>query len=111
MIRKQDGTIDWADAASAIANRVRAFNPWPSAFTTRQGRLLKVHRAHALPDTSDRLPGIVLGMGETIRVATGHGVLAIDELQLEGKRAMSAAEFSRGGAIALGDRLGPGASA
>jgi methionyl-tRNA formyltransferase len=111
MIRKQDGAIDWADAAAAIANRVRAFNPWPSAFTTRQGRLLKVHRAHAVTDTSERLPGTVLGIGEVIRVATGHGVLAIEELQLEGKRALPASEFARGGAIAVGDRLGAGAAA
>jgi methionyl-tRNA formyltransferase len=111
MIRKQDGAIDWADAAAAIANRVRAFNPWPSAFTMRQGRLLKVHRAHAVGDTSERLPGTVLGLDAVIRVATGHGVLAIEELQLEGKRALAASDFARGGAIAVGDRLGAGAAA
>jgi methionyl-tRNA formyltransferase len=111
MIRKQDGAIDWADAAAAIANRVRAFNPWPSAFTMRQGRLIKVHRAHAVAGSSERLPGTVLGVGDVIRVATGHGVLAIEELQLEGKRALPASAFARGGAIAIGDRLGAGTAA
>ncbi len=111
LIRKQDGAIDWADAATAIANRVRAFNPWPSTFTTRAGRLLKVHRAHALAESPDRLPGTVLAVGDVIAVATGHGVLAIEELQVEGKRALSAREFSHGGAIAVGDRLGAGTAA
>lgn len=106
MIRKHDGAIDWATPAAAIANRVRAFNPWPSAFTTCRGRLVKIHRARAAEERAGAPPGTVLGLGDRIRVATGDGVLAIEELQLEGKRAITAADFSRGGAIAAGDRLG-----
>jgi methionyl-tRNA formyltransferase len=106
MIRKADGAIDWTQPAQAIAWRVQAFNPWPSAFTMHGRRLLKVHRARALPETASAAPGTVLSLGEVIRVATGDGVLGIEELQLEGKRALQAREFGRGGGLAVGDRLG-----
>ncbi len=106
MIRKQDGAIDWTGSADAIARQVRAFNPWPSAFTVHAGRLLKIHRACALPEAAPAAPGSVLALGEVIRVATGAGVLAIEELQLEGKRALPALAFGRGGGLAVGDRLG-----
>jgi methionyl-tRNA formyltransferase len=105
MIRKADGAIDWALAARDIACRVRAFNPWPSAFTTHRGRLLKIHRARALADASAAAPGTILALDGDIAVATGGGVLAVEELQLEGKRTLSAREFARGGGVAVGDRL------
>lgn len=109
MIRKADGAIDWTQPAQAIANKVRAFNPWPSAHTMLAGRLLKIHRARALVDASRGAPGTILALGELIQVATGAGVLAIEELQLEGKRALPADAFARGGGIAVGDRLGAAA--
>jgi methionyl-tRNA formyltransferase len=111
MIDKADGAIDWTLPAQAIAWRVQAFNPWPSAFTQHGARLLKVHRARALEETTAAAPGTVLSLGDPIRVATGSGVLGIDELQLEGKRAMPAAVFARGGGLAVGDRLGRPAAA
>ena len=51
-------------------------------------------------------PGTVVGIGDDIRVATAAGVLAIEELQLEGKRSLPAQAFGRGGGLAVGDRLG-----
>jgi methionyl-tRNA formyltransferase len=106
MIRKQDGAIDWTLAAPVIACKVRAFNPWPSAFTTQGGRLLKLHRARAVAETSNAPPGTVVALDDTIRVATGAGLLAIELLQLEGRRALPAEAFARGGGLAVGDRLG-----
>lgn len=106
MIRKHDGAIDWTGSADAIARQVRAFNPWPSAFTVHAGRLLKVHRARALQEAPTAAPGSVLALGDVIRVAAGAGVLGIEELQLEGKRALPAQAFGRGGGLAVGDRLG-----
>ena len=96
MIRKAHGAIDWTQPAESIACSVRAFNPWPSAFTVHAGRLLKIHRARALAESSPAAPGTVLALGDDLRVATGAGVLAIEELQLEGKRAQPAAAFARG---------------
>ena len=106
MIHKPDGAIDWLLPAAEIARRVRAFNPWPSAFTRHRGRLLKIHRARALPEPSGVPPGTVVGIGDDIRVATAAGVLAIEELQLEGKRSLPAQAFGRGRGLAVGDRLG-----
>jgi methionyl-tRNA formyltransferase len=109
MIRKQDGAIDWSAPARAIANRVRAFNPWPSAFTSLRGRLLKIHRAHAVERAGGALPGTVIALGETVEIAAGAGVLVADELQIEGKRTLTATEFSRGSGLRVGDRLGTAA--
>lgn len=109
MIRKADGAIDWQSPAAAIARRVQAFNPWPSAYTAHKGRMLKIHRARAAAGGAGAAAGTVLAIGDSIRVATGDGVLDIDELQLEGKRALPARDFSRGGGLAVGDRLGAAA--
>lgn len=110
MIRKADGAIDWQSPAAAIAQRVQAFNPWPSAYTTHKDRMLKIHRARPASGAAGAAAGTVLAIGESIRVATGDGVLDIDELQLEGKRALPARDFSRGGGLAVGDRLGAAAT-
>jgi methionyl-tRNA formyltransferase len=109
MIHKADGAIDWTLAAPVIARRVRAFNPWPSAFTMHGRRLLKIHRARALPEVASAPPGTVMALGDLIRVAAGDGVLGIEELQLEGRRALPAQAFGRGGGLAVGDRLGAAA--
>ena len=106
MIHKPDGAIDWLLPAAEIARRVRAFNPWPSAFTRHRDRLLKIHRARTLAESSAMPPGTGLAIGDDIRIATGDGVLAIEELQLEGKRSLPAQAFGRGGGLAVGDRLG-----
>jgi len=106
MIRKQQGVIDWTLPAVAIARAVRAFQPWPSAHTSLGGRLLKLQRARALEQVSGAAPGSVIGADATIRVATGAGVLAIETLQFEGRKALDAAAFVRGGGLAVGDRLG-----
>ncbi len=107
MIRKEDGRIDWAASATSIARRVRAFNPWPSAFTDLDTRRLKIHRARATPTTATVTAGTVIATADGIEVATGSGTLVIDELQLEGRKRLTAAEFIRGGAIRGGAVLGP----
>ncbi len=106
MISKADGEIDWSQGANAIAQRCRGFHPWPSTFTRLDGKLLKIHRAHAVPTSSDLPPGTIISAGETIDVATGDGALAVEELQLEGRKRLSAREFARGGTVPVGARLG-----
>lgn len=111
IIAKSDGEIDWSRGAEEIANRCRAFQPWPSTFTYLHGKLLKVHRARAARGATSEAPGTVTSTpprGDTVDVATGDGVLAIEELQLEGRKRMSAREFASGGALRGGDRLGRG---
>ncbi len=105
-IKKEEGRIDWSRPAEEIARMVRAFNPWPSAFTLLEGKLLKIHRARALPTRSSEPPGTVVAASDAIQVASGNGRVAIDELQLEGRKRLSAHEFVRGSALAVGVRLG-----
>lgn len=106
LLRKADGRLDWVQPAEQLARVVRAFNPWPSAHTLAAGRLLKIHRAHALPDAIGGPPGRVAGLDDGLRVATGLGTLVLDEVQLEGRKRLPACEFSRGGTVKTGTILG-----
>jgi methionyl-tRNA formyltransferase len=110
LITKEDGRIDWSLPAVDIARRVRAFNPWPSAYTMWDGKLLKIHRARAMAEFAAQPPGTIVAAAQSLDVATGTGILVIDELQLEGRKRMTAADFSRGAAPRAGARLGQGAS-
>ena len=103
-IDKQDAEIDWQLPASEIARRVRAYNPFPGAFTRFGDSRIKVWRAS--PEEGAGAPGEVLHFGrDAILVACGEGALRLDELQLPGKRRVPAHEFA--GQIDLsGQRLG-----
>ncbi len=107
-IRKEQGAIDWRESAVVIERRVRGFNPWPSAYTTLRDKLLKIHVARV--ENGAGAAGRVVDVSDAIRVGTGDGLLAIDSLQLEGRKAMAAREFAHGGGLALGDQLGAAAS-
>lgn len=108
MIKKEEGRLDWSEAASAIVRKVCAYNPWPSTFTHLGDKLLKIHRAKALAEDSTERPGSVLVLGDTVRVAAGSGVVEIEELQLEGRKRLAAKEFARSGQLAVGTVLGGG---
>ena len=85
---------------------VRAFDPWPRAYTFLSGRRLQVLRAIALPGKSRLPPGTILPESRKFLVATGEGVLSLEEVQLEGRRPLPAGEFLRGQRSAAGSRLG-----
>ncbi len=95
-IKKQQGRIDWTQPAISIARQVRAFSPWPGAFSTLDGHAIRVWRATAAVTPSGSEPGTIVADGETIDVTTGNGTLRIERLQRAGKRATSAAEYARG---------------
>ncbi len=90
-LEREHGRIDWSETAEVIERKIRAYNPWPVAFTiVRDGqrgreRTLKIFRAAIVPDD---YTGLVFN--------TANGLLALLEVQLEGSRRMSAAEFLRG---------------
>ena len=104
-ISKEAGEIDWRLPAVDIWRRVRAYNPWPGAYTRWQGRQLKIVAAEPLPEGAGAAPGQVAARGAGFGIGTGVGVLGVSAVQLEGKRAMSAAEFLRGQRHFLGAML------
>jgi len=106
-IKKSDGLIDWRLSAEEIARRVRAFSPWPGAFTSYLGKNLRVLRARPLPDFEHvAIPGTVVEGSEGIGVVTGKGLLLLETVQLEGKRGISAREFACGQRQFVGSVLG-----
>jgi len=104
-LSKEDGRLDWTKPAERLAREVRAYTPWPSSFTTWNGKVLKVLSGsqQAAGSGQQRAAGTVL---PGLQVVTGNGLLALERLQLEGRRAMNAAEFVRGQPSILGARLG-----
>lgn len=106
-IAKADGELDWQSPAEVLARQVRAYNPWPAAFTFWQGRLLKVLRAAPLPAWRGAgRAGQVVALEGGVGVVTGGGLLRLEEVQLAGKRAMTAEEFLCGQRDVVGSVLG-----
>ena len=93
-LEREHGRIDWAEPAEVIERKVRAFNPWPGAFMELKRGKLKIFRATIVDRTGK--PGEILAAENELIVATGEDALSLNEIQLEGKRRMSAAEFLRG---------------
>jgi methionyl-tRNA formyltransferase len=92
-LEREHGRIDWAEPATLIERQVRAFDPWPGAFTvlrdeTGRDRKLKVFRGSVVDSCSADPANLV--------IPTKQGVVKLEEVQLEGKRRMSATEFLRG---------------
>jgi methionyl-tRNA formyltransferase len=93
-LKREDGKIDWSAPADAIERKIRAFNPWPGAFMKFDGQNLKIFSAVVVAD--DGAPGELLRREKELVIATGEGALSLQEVQLEGKRRMTATEFLRG---------------
>jgi len=93
-LERKHGRIDWSESAEAIERKIRAFDPWPGAFMEIDHRHLKIFSA----TTADHKgkPGEISQKENELIVAAGEGALSLGEVQLEGKRRMSAAEFLRG---------------
>jgi len=103
-LNREAGRIDWSEPAETIERKIRAFNPWPGAFmriTTKANELrtLKIFSA-AIVDLGGA-PGEILGGEKELIIAAGIGALSLLEVQVEGKRRMSATEFLRGHASIL----------
>ncbi len=109
LLKKEDGVIDWAQAASAIHNRVRGLQPWPGAQTTFRGQPLHVWKARtgAAVYTGEHAGeyGKVTGTRPLV-VACGEGSLELLEVQLEGRKRISAADFANGQRLTENEKLG-----
>ena len=127
IIDREEGRLDFRQPAPRLACRVRGFTPWPGAFTTLSGKLLKVHAARAaspadllaariartagsaVPDTAAGVPrpGEAVGISSGVLVACGEGsALLLTEVQLEGKKRLPAADFLKGAPLPPGTVLG-----
>jgi methionyl-tRNA formyltransferase len=108
ILTREDGRIDFArDTAQTIRNRHRGFQPWPGGFTTFRGKQLTLHAISVYPGAPGLPAGEVAIAGERLLVGCGAASsIAIDELQLEGKRRMQAREFINGYQPKAGEKLG-----
>ena len=107
MMRKEDGLITWTSSARDIANRVRGFQPFPTAFTSYQDKKLTLWKTESAEDSLSGSPGqIVEAKGDNLIVSCGDGTLKINELQIEGKRRMSVRDFLNGTRVQVGEVLG-----
>ena len=91
---KAEAKLDWSQPATTLANKVRAFNPWPMAEAMVAGERLRIHAAGALALDHAAAPGTLLSAGrDGLDVACGQGTLRIRTLQREGGKAITAADF------------------
>ena len=106
-LQKEDGHLDWCQAALQLERQVRAYDPWPGAYTAWRGQGLKVLRARARPEwPAAGEPGQVVELEAGVGVVTGQGVLELVEVQLAGKKPLAAAPFARGQRDLVGGTLG-----
>ncbi|MBQ6267455.1 MAG: methionyl-tRNA formyltransferase [Clostridia bacterium] len=107
MLSKALSPVDWRRTARQIHDQIRGLSPWPGATAQLSGKTVKLHQSRLLDQTADGALGTVLAADKRLIVVCGDGgCLEITELQAQGKRAMSAADFLRGNPVTVGDRFG-----
>ncbi|ELV8770257.1 methionyl-tRNA formyltransferase [Vibrio harveyi] len=107
-LSKEEARIDWNDDAAHIERCVRAFNPWPMSHFEAAENSIKVWESRVADQTSDKPAGTILQADKTgIYVATGNGVLVLEQLQVPGKKAMSVQDIlnSRASWFEVGTQL------
>ncbi|MCP4165636.1 MAG: methionyl-tRNA formyltransferase [Chloroflexi bacterium] len=104
LLNKEQARIDWEQAANHIERMVRAYDPWPGAFTTWSGANLKLGATRVVEGKGT--PGEVASWDDVVAVGTGRGMLVVDQLQPAGKRMMSTRDFLRGRSDFVGALLG-----
>lgn len=106
MIRKDMGDLDFTRSAAELERLVRGLNPWPSAYTFLDGKMLKIWKAEVCKKNNDAAPGTCVREENDLYVATGEGFLKFLEVQIEGKKRMAVSDFLRGHDIHTGYILG-----
>lgn len=95
MLKKEEGELDFSQAAGALERRVRAFNPWPGAYVPWQGQILKIHTARAM-DAASQHPGRKLVHNGLPAIEAADGLLLLETVQPAGKKPMPGKDFLRG---------------
>ena len=108
MLTRASGRIDWTKSAVSIERMIRGLNPWPCAYTALGGKTLKLWRGEVInKDASKGACGEILEVTkDSLLVRTGDGLLAVRELQLEGRKRMETEAFLRGFTVVPGTVLG-----
>ena len=107
ILKKEDGRIDWRWTAAKIANRSRGFLPWPGCYTTFRGQAWHIWRAKPANDISSGIPGSMYAAGRGLLVVCGQATtLEIEELQVEGRKRVSADAFLNGQRLGRDEILG-----
>ena len=105
MLTKAMGLIDFTRPAKELDCFVRGMNPWPSAYTLLSGKTLKLWKVRAVEGSGKA--GSVIDIGkESFTIACGEGAIEVLEVQLEGKKRMSAGDFLKGSTLNIGQELG-----
>jgi len=111
LLKKEAGEINWEEPARVIERKVRAYSPWPSAFTKLGGRHVKILSAQVREGSEGRRaassPGtLIVASAAGLEVTTGDGILIVKKLQLEGRKPLEAGAFLAGARLEKGTRLG-----
>jgi methionyl-tRNA formyltransferase len=107
ILKKEDGLIDWSWPASRIFNRIRGLLPWPGAYSFFRGQMFHIWKARVSSDSPSSEPGQMLPQKKRLLIAGGEAT-AIEamEVQLEGKKRMSAEAFLNGQHLEDNEKLG-----
>ncbi|MBT2735484.1 methionyl-tRNA formyltransferase [Bacillus sp. ISL-7] len=107
-IKREQEKIHWTKSGEEIFNHIRALNPWPVAFTTLYGQVLKIWRAEKVSGQNVEVPGTIINIeSDGFSVSTGNETaIKIIELQPSGKTKMMSEQFLRGSKISIGTKLG-----
>lgn len=102
-IYKEMGSIDWTRDANTIEQLIRGLDPWPSAYTRLNDKVLKIWKAQVIPENSTAAAGSIVRVEKDgLTVQTGDGMLRLTEVQLEGKKRMSVEAFLNGYPVEAG---------
>jgi methionyl-tRNA formyltransferase len=106
IIKKEDGRIDWGNSAQQIHNLIRGFQPWPGAHTSFRGQSMHLWRSRLVSQRWDRPAGALVCERGVFAVGGDGAALELLEVQLEGRKRMTAEVFANGHRLTGTDRLG-----
>lgn len=106
MLNKEMAKINWTKTNSEINNLIRGLNPWPIAYTSYKGLIMKIHKAKVLEENTNREPGTIIEVTkEGIKVACNNGTLLVTKIQFPNSKAMTVEQYINGNKIDIGEVL------